>query len=139
MENLIGNKYGSLTVLEFSHASENKKAHFWKCKCDCGKEKIVKGSHLKGGNVKVCSKICPYRTVKPREKVEIISKNIFIIDQNKVTGITTKGVRFYFDKEDYEDVSKHTWGCDGKGYLITAINKKRVYLHHFILGIDDNT
>lgn len=33
-ENLIGKRFGSLTVISFSHS---KNAAYWACKCDCGK------------------------------------------------------------------------------------------------------
>jgi hypothetical protein len=42
---LIGRKFGRFLVLEFSHSNPRKHAYF-KCVCDCGKEKIVRGSHL---------------------------------------------------------------------------------------------
>lgn len=38
--NPIGKKFNKLTVLEFSH-SDPLQHRMWKCKCDCGKEKIL--------------------------------------------------------------------------------------------------
>lgn len=49
---ITGQKYGRLTVLSYAY-TKNKVA-FWKCKCDCGNEKIVRGSHLKNGSIKSC-------------------------------------------------------------------------------------
>lgn len=51
MENLtdiIGRKFGLLTVIKRA------KGEKYLCLCDCGKEKIVSGCHLKGGRVKSC-------------------------------------------------------------------------------------
>lgn len=42
---LTGKRYGKLTVIEFVEA-RNKRS-FWKVKCDCGNEKIVRGDTLK--------------------------------------------------------------------------------------------
>lgn len=44
IKNIIGNKYGKLTVIEFSHMKgENS---YWKCKCECGNEIIRGRSYL---------------------------------------------------------------------------------------------
>jgi len=52
--NEIGNKYGKWTV--FSRAESQKSGALWKCKCECGEEKIVKGYHLRGGKSIGCHK-----------------------------------------------------------------------------------
>jgi hypothetical protein len=41
-------KYGKLTAIEYLGKS------MWKCKCDCGNEKIVYGGHLENGHTKSC-------------------------------------------------------------------------------------
>ena len=40
-----GERYGRLLVVE--HAGKNEKGkHLWKCKCDCGNQKIVSSDNL---------------------------------------------------------------------------------------------
>lgn len=41
-------KYGKLTALEYLGKS------MWRCKCDCGNEKIIYGGHLESGHTKSC-------------------------------------------------------------------------------------
>lgn len=55
-QDLTGNKYGKLTVLErdFSNARNKKKAVYWFCKCDCGNIKSVRADHLKAGKTQSC-------------------------------------------------------------------------------------
>lgn len=49
----IGNKYGHLTVIEEAGIdSSNHK--LWKCRCDCGKEIIARGSRLRNGEKQDC-------------------------------------------------------------------------------------
>lgn len=48
-------KYGKLTAIEYLGKS------MWKCKCDCGNEKIVYGGHLESGHTKSCGCIRPPR------------------------------------------------------------------------------
>jgi len=49
---ITGQKFGRLTVVEFVEVRKNKS--YWKCKCDCGKEKITVNNSLKKGNTKSC-------------------------------------------------------------------------------------
>lgn len=51
-ENLIGQKFNLLTVIE---QAENKNGRsYWKCLCDCGNTTTVSISNLKNGSVKSC-------------------------------------------------------------------------------------
>lgn len=52
MVNLIGDKYGRLTVVEFVKLENHKT--YWKCVCDCGLTVIAKGNNLRSGNTKSC-------------------------------------------------------------------------------------
>ena len=51
--NLIGNKYGKLTVIDYVE-EEKKHGSYWKCKCECGKEVIVPGRNLVDGITMSC-------------------------------------------------------------------------------------
>lgn len=51
--NLTGQKFGKLTPIQT--IGKNKHGEYlWLCECDCGKEKIVRGSALSGGYTKSC-------------------------------------------------------------------------------------
>lgn len=41
---LEGQKFGKLTVINLDHTT--KRGTFWRCKCDCGNEKVIKGTSL---------------------------------------------------------------------------------------------
>jgi len=43
-ENIVGQKFGRLTVIAFSHAKTDT---YWLCRCDCGNEKTYTKGHLK--------------------------------------------------------------------------------------------
>lgn len=56
MGNLIdmtGQRCGRLTVIERAGSNIHKKAT-WRCHCDCGKEVVVSGNHLRSGMIKSC-------------------------------------------------------------------------------------
>jgi len=49
--NLVGQKFGRLTVIEYSHTN---RYYYWKCICECGNEHIASSGNLKFGNTKSC-------------------------------------------------------------------------------------
>ena len=54
-----GNIYGRLKVLSFSHT--NNGFAFWNCRCNCGKEIIVRGNALRTGAIKSCGCLTSYK------------------------------------------------------------------------------
>ena len=50
---LIGKKFGRLKVLKKVDNIKNGQT-YWLCKCDCGENKIVRGTHLKLGKIRSC-------------------------------------------------------------------------------------
>lgn len=58
--NLIGQKFGSLTVLERAPNKNNQV--YWTCQCDCGTIKDVKSQHLREGKIKTCGR-CNANTI----------------------------------------------------------------------------
>lgn len=50
---LTGKQFGRLTVLAFAGRDSTGKDR-WKCRCQCGVEKIVRGDHLLGGRSHSC-------------------------------------------------------------------------------------
>lgn len=51
--NLIGKKYGRLTVISLNRRDDRRIYH-WNCICDCGAHKIVRGWELRCGNTQSC-------------------------------------------------------------------------------------
>ena len=50
---LVGQKFGRLTVIKRMGNDKYRNSR-WLCLCECGKEKIIRGSHLKSGDIKSC-------------------------------------------------------------------------------------
>lgn len=51
---LAGERYGKLTVLEYSHTDPKSRKSFWKCRCDCGNTTVICASNLRSGNTVSC-------------------------------------------------------------------------------------
>lgn len=62
MINIIGEKYGRLTVVEYDHSRGNKA--YWKCVCDCGMTTVACGNNLRTGTTKSCG--CLHREAAAR-------------------------------------------------------------------------
>lgn len=62
---LVGKKYGRLTVLEYGEL-DNRGKSIWKCRCECGSIGVFRGTHLISGHTTSCG--C-YNTDKIKERV----------------------------------------------------------------------
>lgn len=52
---LIGQRFGNLTVIERDLETEDKHhSVYWKCKCDCGNIKVAKTANLRNGSIVSC-------------------------------------------------------------------------------------
>lgn len=67
---LTGQRFGRLTVLEYAGYQ---KGVMWKCRCDCGQEKIVRSDHLRYGKTVSCG--CYRNTVSVKVTGEKIRKH----------------------------------------------------------------
>lgn len=91
---LTGKRFGRYTVLEL--AGKKKGSFCWKCKCDCGTEKIVRGQDLKSGSTKSCG--CWSLEVKTKRftKHGLFNTQLFgvwsgIKDRTNQDGLACKG------------------------------------------------
>ena len=61
--------------------------------------------------------------------------NTYDLNNEYGIGYTRKGIKFYFDKEDYYLIKKYCW-CSNKGYIITSDNGKIISMHRLILKLN---
>ena len=54
VKNIVGKKFGRLTVIQLDKNRENDKGTYWLCKCDCGKTISVISYSLSKGNTRSC-------------------------------------------------------------------------------------
>jgi hypothetical protein len=54
-KDITGQRFGRLTVLAFSHAGNDFRAH-WSCKCDCGQTRVCCGTKLRMGKTTSCGR-----------------------------------------------------------------------------------
>jgi hypothetical protein len=71
-ENMIGKKYGKLTVLELCNERTKEGRYKYICKCDCGNIATVSGKLLRSGHTKSCGCICKEKASKLHKLQKII-------------------------------------------------------------------
>jgi len=49
--NILNKRFGRLVVISYDHTNVSS---YWRCKCDCGNEKVVRYNHLTSGATKSC-------------------------------------------------------------------------------------
>ncbi len=74
---LTGMRFGWLSVIECERSDGHNR--YWKCRCDCGRETVVRAGNLLAGNTKGCGgkgggcyrKVLPNQKERKRERAKI--------------------------------------------------------------------
>ena len=118
----------------------------WLCKCECGNEKILRGTELRTGKINSCG--CLHKEIC--KKLGESTKGI-CVKHNKYdlesfdygVGYTSNGDPFYFDKEDYDLIKDTDWHFGGRlenrRYLRGLYKGKDICMHRLIMGVLDNS
>lgn len=139
--NLIGQKFGRLTVINRDEDKVDPKSGKhktkWLCDCDCGtKNYSVLGVNLTSGATRSCG--CLHRelsSVMMNDSTHGKKYNKFDLSNDYGIGYTNKGEVFYFDLEDYEKIKDICWYKHKKGYItgLDTNNKKAIKLHQLVM------
>lgn len=100
IKNLIGQRFGRLTVIELHHREQvfNKRGikkgykNYWLCKCECGNEKVIVGESLIANKTKSCG--C-FRNEKLKER-----RLKHGMSETKLNGIYSSMKRRCYNKND---------------------------------------
>ena len=114
LKDLVGKRFGRLTVIKRSYPNTKKGETNWLCKCECGTKKVIYGDSLRSGHTQSCG--CLQRERAREENLKDLTGQIF----GRLTVI----------KRDYSDSGngKHIkWLCKcecGKEKLIAGYSLK---------------
>ena len=93
-KDLTGQQFGKLTVLNFAYVKGRQK--YWNCICECGNQKVVKGSSLTTGETVSCGCKNSENRKEVYKKMEPYlydGTNIALISSKKIRSNNTSGVR----------------------------------------------
>lgn len=83
----VGRQFGSLKVVSYTGKWNGK--HYWRCRCECGKETVVSQSNLKNGHTKSCG----HRATPQNSKHFVEGTCIENIRSRKIFANNTSGIR----------------------------------------------
>jgi len=119
MDEMIGKKFGRLTVLEYAYTDEHR-YKFYKCICDCKTEKNIRKSSLKSGHTKSCGCLRRY--------------NSFSIHDNVVSvSVLNNKEHILLDLEDWENLKEYTFHIGSNGYASCLYFGERKRMHQIIM------
>lgn len=123
---LVGKRYGKLTVLSFSY--KNERGHsFYLCHCDCGADVVKRSDRLISGKSIGCKRCSWRRLWKP----------ITLDDCTLIVPLTQNRYAF-IDSEDFDKIKDHSWCLGPRGeYAQTNINRIPVKMHRLILDFPE--
>lgn len=107
--NLIGEKFGRLTVIKKDINKQNRA--YWLCKCDCGNPNLVsiKESNLKRGITKSCGCIRKENTKKFNKQTKSKYNKYDLSGTYGIGWTSNTNHEFYFDLEDYNKIKNYCW------------------------------
>lgn len=116
---MAGRRFGKLEVLAFSHMSETSRS-MWRCRCDCGRQKVVPGSNLQRGTTKSCGCAAVSRFLVHgfgKEKLREVWLNMQYVCGNP----SSKAYRYYGGKgvkvcEEWQDYTRFREWALGNGF-----------------------
>ena len=98
-KDLVGQTYGLLTVLSEAQTYGSPKGYrkrMWNCRCECGNESVVMGSHLTSGHTSSCG--CEQLSkLKPRNATNLVGNKFGLLtvisrDENRMIGANSRVV-----------------------------------------------
>lgn len=134
-QDLKGQKFGRLTVLEKSRHSSSYYGVVWKCKCDCGNIKDVLSTSLKRGNVKSCG--CLKSAGEQKIKKLLLKHNVNFSQEHSFLNLKGEGgglLRFDFAIWTEKGELSHLIEFDGEQHFRRPSGKwgdnfKKIQLH----------
>jgi hypothetical protein len=129
---IIGEKYGRLTVLEFSHVRGSNS--FWKCLCDCGNFHVASANKMRTGDCLSCG--CLKALKHPRGQTGL---NILYMTYKK--NALKRGLNFNLSIEEFKSItSKNCSYCGIEPQCLTTHSTKndliRGHISYRYNGID---
>lgn len=131
-KDMTGQKIGRVTVIEYAGMGKHKTA-LWRCKCDCGNEKVIDGALLRSGMSVSCG--CLFRDV---QKASHKKYNEYSIDGDVVrVKLSNSDSIMLCDVDDWERLKSYCWALGLNGYAVTNVKNGSLVKSSFHANVID--
>lgn len=96
---IVGRRFGKLTVIAYEESAGRRWDHYYRCRCECGKESLVKRSHLLDGLISTCGDCTHIEAEGDHMRYYCHNGDSFIFDSSDLSLI--EGKRFYISPQGY--------------------------------------
>lgn len=133
----IGDRFGKLVVVQdlgvFIKKGTKNKLHYYKCKCDCGNEVIIRDHSLLSNHTKSCG--CYAKELKRNGQKPHKYNEYYIFNNIVFVKFSNCNEYFICDLDDWERLKQYTWLKDSKGYAVSSFSTtKRDRMHRIIMN-----
>lgn len=126
VKDLTGQRFGRLVAIEEAGRNKFGKA-IWKCKCDCGTEKIISSINLTSGNTQSCG--CLHKEISSINASKQYKENLQpnFVEETYLYALTKK-----IPKNNTSGIKGVSWhNRDKKWQASIALKGKTIYLGQF--------
>lgn len=116
---LVGKRFGYLTVTEYE--GKEKGQHMWRCRCDCGKETVVRQTNLQSGKTRSCGCLQSLALQKNLKLVEGTSVALLEAHREKLVSTNTSGYNgVYLNRRNQKWIAQITF--KGKTFYLGSFS-----------------
>lgn len=132
---MIGETFGRLTVISFSHFSGKHRRHYL-CRCECGGEKTVQKTLLKNGNTRSCGCLSREQKLAQRLPKDAGVINNLVLQYKRHA--RDRGIEFKLTRDRVESLVRSScdYCGDPAGNLKKTKNFREGFPHNGIDRID---
>ena len=120
-EEMVGKKYGKLTVIAYEPDAGERWEHYYRCKCECGNERIVLRGNLLSGATQTCGD-CTH----------------IVEEGDHMRYFSHKGDSFIFDRQDLPLIEGHRFFVNPGGRVAMKSDSGDVQLTQILLHPGEN-
>ena len=93
IKDLVGQKFGQLTVVSLIEKPDQKRKTFWLCECSCGETTEARGDSLQAGAIQSCGCMHDELFRKNSAKTKVENTHLGAIRSTKLSTRNTSGVK----------------------------------------------
>lgn len=115
-EDITGRKFGKLKIIKRSYPNGKGFKAMWLCKCDCGKEKIIRGDAIKSGRTKSCGCLVgEWNKNNAPAKLALGLANMRKVILSYKLGAKRRGLKYDLTEEQFKEITqKNCYYCGAK-------------------------